>query len=241
MVYPLLVVGAAVGNVAVSAHHAVAMNKLQQRFQRKLDNDAANMEYIKLLVARFKSMGTRLARTTRHQPGTKEFNLLLKKAMINDMFYRGYCEADIYVPMESKDSPGKPRNVWASITRSGYVKPPKKGLPPDVGPIWASGCKTGLDEFSIAAITKLKGKRRYEHLKTSKIDIGTMNLLLRFGTGFFIMIVGILMIRVQRAVIKEQKPFVKAKKKAKVTAKKKAAAEKGKILLRKKKKKKPRR
>jgi len=239
MVIPAIaLVGSAVANVAVSAHHAVQMNKLQQGFQRKLDSDAARMEYIRFMVARFKSLGTRLARTTRHRPGTKEFNLLLKKAMINDMFYRGYCEADIYVPMGGKDSPGRPRSVWASITRSGFIKH-GRGLPRDVGPIWSVGCKNSHDEFSIAAITKFKGKRRFQRFKTHKIDVGTLDLLLRFGTGFFIMIVGILMIKVQRAVIKEQKPFITAKKKAaakkKVAAKKGAAAKRGKVLVRKKK------
>lgn len=233
MVFPAIaLVGSAVVNVAVSAHHAVQMNKLQRGFQKKLDNDAARIEYIKLMIARFKSVGIRLARTTRHAPRTKEFDLLLKKAMINDMFIRGYCEADIYHP-----GVGQPRNVWASIDRSGYIKH-GRGLPRDVGPIWSEGCKSGHDEFSIAAATKIKGKRRYERLKTHKIDIGTMNLLLKFGTGFFMMIVGILMIRVQRAVIKEQQPFVVAKKKAaakkKMATKKEAAAKKGKILVRKK-------
>jgi len=219
MVLPAVaLIGSAVTNVALTAGHAVKMNKMQQGFQKKLDNDAARMDYIRLMVARFKSLGTRLARTTRHRPGTPEFNLLLKKALINDMFYRSYCNADIYWPMGKEDAFGKPRKVWGSINRSGFVKKPTQ-LPRDVGPIWASGCKNGHDEFSIAYANKFKGDRRFQHLKTHKIDVGTMNLLLRVGSGLFLMIVAILMIKIQRAVIREQTPFVAAKKKSKARKK----------------------
>lgn len=223
MVFPAIaLVGSAAANVATSAYHAVQMNKMQQGFQKKLDNDAARIEYIKLIVDRYKSVGSRIAKTTGHKAGTQAFDLLLKKALINDMNYRAYCEADIYMPMGPNDTPGRPRNVWATISRSGYVKPPTV-LPPDVGPIWSTGCKNANDEFRIVQAEAYKGERRFDFLKTVKLDIGATDLLLRFGTGLFLVVVAIVMIKIQRAVIKEQQPFVVAKKKSK--AKKKAKAE----------------
>lgn len=212
MILPIALVGAAAANVGVNAYHAVKLNKMQQGFQKKLDSDANNIEYIRLLVSRLKSLGNRIAKTTPHRPGTKEFEALLKKVLINDMLYKSYCNADIYFPMGPNDVPGRPRDVWASINSTGYVKKPTI-VPPDVGPIWAAGCKNAHDEFRITNVKQYKGERRFDFLKTHKIDVGTLNLLLKFGAGIFLLVVAILMIKLQSAVIEEQKPFIKARKK----------------------------
>jgi len=202
IVYPVAVVGTAVANVAINADHIIKVGKIQSKQQQVLDTDAAKMDYIKTVILRVRSLGPRLARGGKYRPGTKAFEVILAKALKNDMSYKGYCNADIYVPFGPNDTPGNPRGVWASITRGGQVK--SGSVPRDVGPIWATGCKNAEDDARMAWIKKFKGERKFSFLRAHKEDIGTMNLALRFGTGLFMAAALLLLIKVQRAVVKEQ-------------------------------------
>ena len=208
--YAVTVVGTAVANVAINADHMIKVSALQKKFAGKLESDQQKMDYIKILLLRIQSLSTRLAKGGRYRPGTKGFEVLLGRALKNDMKYKGYCNADIYYPYNGESGA---RKVWASITRSGHVISGK--VPKDVGPLWASRCKNAEDAARMAYITKFKGQRKHRIFKTHKEDLGTMDLFLRFGTGLFLVMVMIMAIKVQRAVIKEQEPMFKKKKKKK--------------------------
>ena len=116
---PAGVIATAVGKVAITAHHAAASAKLQKGFQKQLDSDEVKKEYINYIVDRFQSIGTRLAKGGQYRPGTKAFELVLKKALLDDMNYKGFCETDIFVPHAEGDAPGATRKVFASIDRTG--------------------------------------------------------------------------------------------------------------------------
>jgi len=199
----IVAVGTAVANSAVNVRHALKVSQLQQKFQSHLEKDEINMDYIRNIILRLNSVGTRLARTSRIQPGTKGFEAYLKKALINDMVYRGLCNADVYGPRGPNDRPGTPRQIIGKFTRAGHVE--SSILPRDAGPIWATGCKNAQDAFRLAFIDSFKGTKKFERLKTHKEDIGVSNLFLRFGTGLFMVVVLLLAIKMQRAVIKKQK------------------------------------
>jgi hypothetical protein len=209
----------AAANVAVSAHHAVKVGEMQKRFGKKLDSDEAKKQYIKFIIERFQSLGTRLAKGGRYRPGTDAFELILKKALLDDMNYHGYCKTDIFVPHTPGDKPKATRTVYASIDRIGHVSRGK--VPPDVGPIWATGCKNADDFFRMAYIEGIKGKRKHRFFKFFKEDIGTMDLFLRFGTGLLLAIVMLAMIKIQRAVVAEQVPLPRKKRKKRKKKKKK--------------------
>lgn len=201
-------VATAAANAGVNAYHAAKVGKLQQKFDKKLDQDELQMAYIRNLILRFETLGTRLARTSRIHPGTPEFEELLKEALKSDMNYKGHCNADIYVPPTATSKAGEPREVWGKINRSGHLEQPSH-LPPDVGPIWSSGCKNAQDKFKIAFVDAFKEEKQFRRVKTSKTDIGSMGLLFTYGAGLFLLVVFILSIKMQSAVIRAQK---KAKK-----------------------------
>lgn len=208
------IVGTAVANVAVTAYHAAKVSALQQGFQAKLESDEEKKNYIKYLVVRIQSVAQRLGQNGVYRPGTEAFEGAIKIAMARDMNYKGNCNADIYYPLTKDDVPGKPRKIWATIDRTGYVKPGSP-VPPDVGPIWATGCKNADDQARMAYIDRLKGERKHSHFKIFKEDIGSLNLLLRAGTGIFMVIIMIIIIKVQRAVVAEQAPPKRKRKKKK--------------------------
>jgi len=197
------IVATAAVNAAVGVHHAVETKSLQRKFGRRLSKDEINTDYIKNILLRLRSLGTRLVHTKEIQPGTQKFEDSLKKAIINEMIYKGYCNADIYVPMGPNDRAGSPRGIIGSFTRSGHVK--SKILPPDTGPMWATGCKNAQDNFRYTFVNKYKGKKQFKRLMYHKEDIGVTGLLLRYGSGLFIAAVLLLAIRVQSKVIKQQK------------------------------------
>jgi len=199
----IVAVGTAAANAAVNVDHALKVSKLQRKFQAHLEKDEINIDYIRNMVLRFQSLGTRLARTSRIQPGTKGFEAYLKKVLINDMIYKGFCNADIYGPMRPTDQPGKPRQIIGKFTRAGHVE--SSILPRDTGPVWATGCKNAQDNFRLAFIDAFKGTRQFKRIKAHKEDIGVSGLFLRFGTGLFMAVVLLLAIKMQRAVIKKQK------------------------------------
>jgi len=199
----IVAVGSAAANAAINVHHALKVSKLQKKFQTHLDKDAVNIDYIRNIILRLNSLGNRLARTSRIQPGTKGFEAYLKKILIKDMIYKGFCNADVYTPFGPGDRPGKPRTIIGKFTRAGHVE--SSILPRDTGPIWATGCKNAQDSFRVAFIDAFKGKRQFKRLKAHKEDIGVTDLFLRFGTGLFMAVVLLLAIKMQRKVIKHQK------------------------------------
>lgn len=208
---------AAAANVAVNAHHAAKMARMQRRFTRNLESDTEKMDWFKLLLSRFKSIAVRLA-TVGQRPGTLEYEKWLRKALIDDMDYKGHCNIDMYMPMTSKDVAGKPRDIFATITRDGYME---GKAPKEVGLIWAHGCKGALDEARIAFIKRYKGQKEFEHLREHKEDLGTMNLALKFGTGFFLLIMMMIITKIQGAVVEAQAPPPPRKKRKKKRTKKK--------------------
>ena len=198
----IVAVGTAAANAAVNVHHAIKVSKLQRGFQSRLEKDEVNLDYLRNIILRFKSLGTRLARTSRIQPGTKSFEVHLKKALAKDMIYKGFCNADIYGPLRPGDVPGNPRAIIGSFTRAGHLS--ASALPKDAGPIWATGCKNAEDTFRLAFISAFKSKKQFTRLKAHKEDIGVTDLFLRFGMGLFMVVVIFLSIKMQRKVIKHQ-------------------------------------
>jgi hypothetical protein len=210
----IALVGVAAANAGINAAHAAKVSKIQKRQGSKLDADELAMTYVRNLVHRIETLGTRLARTSGRRPGTAEFEELLKEALSSDMNYQGNCNADIYVPPTSTSKVGEPRTIWGKINRTGFLEQPSR-LPPDVGPIWATGCKNAQDKFRIASIEAFKGTQKFKHIKTTKSDIGTVGLFVTFGAGLFLLIVFIMSIKMQTAVIKEQRRADRAARKAK--------------------------
>jgi hypothetical protein len=233
--YAVAVVGTAAANAVIGVKHALKVDKMQQRFKRHLQSDAEKMDYIKYIGTRFGSVVKRLSVTSPHRPGTEDFDRLLKAALKNDMLYQGDCSADVYVPMQPTDKPG-PRPVFASIGKYGEFVKGSAGVPRDVGLLWNSKCRTALDEGLIAGVKKYKGGRKHRFLKSIKEDIGGKKLALMFGTGLFMAIVLILVLKTQKALIEEQELLLRPKRKKKKRQRKKGEVDKKK---RRKKKKKP--
>lgn len=206
-------VGIAAANAAINTAHAAKVSKIQKKQEGKLEADELAMTYIRNLVHRVETLGTRLARTSGIRPGTPQFEELLKEALVSDMVYHGNCNADIYIPPTASSKTGEPRTIWGKINRTGFLEQPS-GLPADVGPIWATGCKNAQDKFRIASIKAFKGAQKFKHIKTTKSDIGTVGLFVTFGAGLFLLIVFILSIKMQSAVIKEQRRADRAARKA---------------------------
>jgi len=190
-------------NAALNVSHALKVSKIQEGFQRQLKDDQTKINYIKNLVLRLQSIGTRLSYRPNLYPGSREFNALLKQALINEMIYKGNCNADIFVPMGPDDKLGEPRQIMGKFSRSGHVVTTM--LPADTGPIWATACKNAEDVFRTARIKKLRGTRKHSVLKAQQADIGTLNLFLKFGAGLFTLVLLILTIKTQRKRIKHQR------------------------------------
>ena len=193
----------AAANAGVSVYHAAKVSKLQQKFQSKLDQDEIDMDFIRALLARFRSTGTRLAQTTTARPGTPDFDKLLMISTKEDMKYKGNCNAAIYNSRKAEDKLGQPREIWADIDRSGHITQPNR-LPLDIGVIWASGCKNAQDEFRTTWVQGYKGDRRYAHVRDTKFDIKTLNVFLKYGGGLLLVVALLVMIKLQSAVISEQ-------------------------------------
>lgn len=214
----IALVGTAAANAGVNAYHAAKVGKIQRQQERKLEDDEIAMTYIRNLVYRLETLGTRLSRTSGIRPGTPEFEALLKEAMSSDMDYQGLCNASIYIPPNATSKRGEPRTVWGKINRTGFLEQPS-ALAPDVGPIWATGCKNAQDKFRIAFLENFKGGQKFRHIKTTKSDIGTMEIFIKFGTGLFLLIVLLMSMKMQSAVIREQRRRPKPKQETKKSRK----------------------
>lgn len=210
-----VVVGTAAANVGLTALHAAKMGALQREFSARLESDQQKIAFIKYIALRMESIADRLGKNGKYRPGTDEFEKAMAIALKNDMNYKGNCDTDIYYPLAPGEDPKKPRKVWASITR-GYVTIPQgspQNIPPDVGPIWATGCKNAIDQGRMAYISRYKGERKHNYFKIFKEDMGTRDIFLRAATGIIMVLFLIIITKVQRAVLKEQVPAKKKKKK----------------------------
>ena len=185
---------AAASNVAVTAYHAHKVSKMQRKFQKHLERDAANIDYMKNIVTYFTSAGNRVAVVSGFEPGTSQFEFALMKALKKEMNYKGNCVADIYVPPNATDIFNTP--VWARVTRSGYVEGP---VPRDVGPIWATGCKNAQSEFRINYIKAIKSRRRFETGKIFREKLATSEIISKFVIGSLLIMMMVTVIKLQLA------------------------------------------
>jgi hypothetical protein len=205
-------VATAVGNVAVNAHHALKVSKLQSGFQKRLETDEEKKDYVKLVAQQFQDVGKRIARGGRFRPGTEAFELVLKRALKDEIHYKGNCNVTIFKPY--RESPDKPREVLAKISKTGYVEPGAHG-PKDMGPLWAGKCRASQDIFKLEHVGRYKGARKHRYLRAFREDVGTMDLFVRYGVGFIMAAVMMVMIKIQYSVVEEQKTIPRRRRKKK--------------------------
>ena len=185
----------AIANVGLNLYHQKKINKMQKRFQRQLDRDAANIDYMKNIVEHFRNTGNRLLVVSDNEPGKSKFNFALMKALSRDMNYKGNCTTDIFRPADAKDLFNSP--IWAKVTRSGYVDAP--GLPRDIGPIWATGCKNAHSEFRSNFIKNIKSRRKFTGLVQRKETLATSDLISKFVAGALLIMMMAVVIKLQLA------------------------------------------
>jgi len=133
-----IVVVTSVANMAVGVRHATKVGKIQRRFAAKLESNEEKKQYVQYMAQQLQSKGLRLAKGGRFRPGTEVFELVLKKAMKDEMHYKGNCNVVLFDPY--KESPDAPRKVFAKISKNGFVEAGAQ-VPNDVGPLWAAKCK----------------------------------------------------------------------------------------------------
>lgn len=183
-------VTAAVANSVIDILATKKMNKYQARFLKRLESDEVKMEFIRFLVAKLRSTGDRIVQTTNLEPGTPEFETYLTSQMLEDMHYQGNCNAEIFDPTAT------PRKIIGKFYRTGRIEAP--GMPPDTGPIWATGCKNAQDFFRISHLKEQKGSNKFLKVKYQAEDLGTMDLFLRYGLGLLTIAILLIAIRLQR-------------------------------------------
>ena len=186
---------AAITDVGVSFYHQTKVNRMQKRFQRNLDRDAANIDYMRNMIAHFKNTGNRLLVTHNAEPGRSNFDSALKKALSKDMNYRGNCAAEIFRPADAKDL--FKNHIWATVTGGGYVVTP--GMTRDIGPIWATGCKNAYSEFRSNFIKKVKSGRKFTTLVYSKDILASSELIYKFVAGGLLIIMMGVVLKLQLA------------------------------------------
>lgn len=197
------VIAAAVVNTGILATTAYQADKLNVAFQQQLQSQAATKEYISNLLLKMKSSAMRIA-DTGTQPGTYDFEKSLQQAMLQDMVYKGGCNADIYVPNGPQYAPGKPRPILGTLLANGVVQAQTPTLAAEVGPYWSAQCKNLHDDADVEFLKKYKDNINFQRQRTQISDIGSLKLLLKYGLGIFILVLMGLTISTQRKVIKKQ-------------------------------------
>lgn len=191
----MLITSAAI-NSALDVYSARKFGKMQAKFEKQLASDAVKMEYVRFLVDRFRTLNEMLISTTDADPHSIAYQAMLKQGMADYMKYEGDCKTTILDPTTKK--------AVVTITKDGRVEN-SVGMPPEVGIIWATGCKNAIDFARASAIQENKDETRFNIIRKQTEDIGTKDLLVRFGLGLLVFAAVIIAIRMQRKVIKSKK------------------------------------
>lgn len=190
------IITAATIDAALSAYSAKKMGKLQAKFSKQLTSDAIKMEYVRYLVDRFRTLNEMLVTTTDHDPYSIAYEALLRQGMAEFMKYEGNCACTLYDPST--------KNAVAKFTRDGKIEN-SQGMPPETAVIWATGCKNALDFARSANLQEQRERNQFQLVKTQKYDLQTEELFLRFGMGVSLFFAIIILIRVQRRLLKTKR------------------------------------
>ena len=206
---PIVEILSSAADIGLQYFNLKQVKKLQVSFQRRLDTDAEKIDYINNMVSRLTSEAIRFAEAGRVQPGIPEFDKTLALLVKNDIIYRGNCNADILAPVQNDK---EPRKVWASISRSGSIKPPTQ-LTPEVGVIWAGGCKEAEYQARIAYNKGIKTGLMFKAKTVLLGDLSALDIFMRVGGGLLLVVGFILLLKTQNVVIEEEKSFKFTRKK----------------------------
>lgn len=177
---------ASAAGAAIAATATAKAQALQKKFQGILQNDQDAIDYLKYIVIRLQDAGTNLVGLTELRPGTYEFEKGMQQKLLNDLIYKGDCNADIYEPLRAEDTQGAPRRIIGSFKNDGLVSNPITNIPKETGLYWQSGCKSGYDLFRARYIDKQKEELKHKTSVAQKEDITAMSLFIRFGLGLFL-------------------------------------------------------
>lgn len=151
------------------------------------------MEYINYLVARFRVLCEMLVATTEVDPSSVAFQAMLKDGMAGLMKYEGNCRCIIQDPVT--------REAVGTYLRDGSIQD-NRGMPPETGLIWSTGCKNALDFSRVAFLQEDKEDVRFATIKSQAIDIGNREVVSRFVLWGAIIFSVLLAIKMQRRVLK---------------------------------------
>ena len=183
-------------NTAVALTNAGKVSSLQKNFTSKLEQDAAILDYITNMVLRLKASGKNLVASGVAQPGTAAFEKQLQQKLLNYLVYRGDCNASIYVAPRPEDIPNQPRPILAVCLNTGSVQG-STNVPPEVGVVWATGCRNAQDEFRVDYINKWKDTRKFTMQTLLTGDLGSLGIFLKYGLSLFLVMLLITALRYQ--------------------------------------------
>jgi len=186
-------IGTAVINSALDVYSAKKMGKVQSKFEQQLASDAIKMEYVRYLVDRFRTLCEMVVATTDVDPSSVAFQAMLKDGMAGFMKYEGNCRCTLQDPT-TKEPIG-------TFLRDGSIQD-NRGMPPETGLIWATGCKNALDFSRIAFLQEHKEEARFQTVKKQTIDLGNREVIARFALGGAILFTVLLVIKMQRRLLK---------------------------------------
>lgn len=188
----MMITSAAI-NAALDVYSAKKLGKMAERFGKQLESDAIKMEYITYVVSRLRSLCEMLVATTDTDPHSLAFEAMLREGMSDYIQYKGNCNCTLLDPNTKKPV--------ATLTKDGRVLD-GPGIPPEVGLIWATGCKNALDFARATNIREIKDEDRFQKSLQQTQNLGTRDLYYRYVLGGLVVSFLVLVLAMQRKVIK---------------------------------------
>lgn len=134
-----MVLGAAIGAIVDVVRMALDAGKAQKKMKKEFAKQLASRYESTIFVTALERLGPAMEHLVALgvQPGTPEFDRLLKQKLAHEIGYQGNCAIDVLGPSVE----GAPRPLLAKIDRDGNAQLFTQLFNPEHGKQWAEACK----------------------------------------------------------------------------------------------------
>ncbi|RJR10584.1 hypothetical protein C4588_03010 [Candidatus Parcubacteria bacterium] len=187
-----------VSGIGIAAYSFITQRKEAKKQEKKTKKQVANQSYIDEVLSKIEATGDALIESG-YNPLTAQFEDALYKNLIDDVGYRGYCNASVWVP---GTKPGPGRLVMFKASNDGRtVTPINMDEPPyDFQTYWYSRCRGFKDKWILDYQDILIRQGRVAELEELQSSVSKGTWIVRGTIGIFLLMAGIFWIMNMRRI-----------------------------------------
>lgn len=184
-----------VGNLGIAAWQYLSGKKAQKKKMRLQRNQQVVQDNAVGILETIIETGNTIVTQHGIDPTTPEFEKIMYDNLYQPVGYRGYCNANVWMPGSKPGQPNRP--VWFTVTKNGRVLKPinLRDMPPNFQEFWYTECRNARDSWARTYMQLLVQQGRARELADFQAAYESGDKYMKIGFGIIAAILMFIIIR----------------------------------------------